>query len=279
VRDDETFGWRTGEFLPIKKKYKEVAGRMQDTGEWDWAVPRVLSDIPEQIDTAASYNPAKQPEGMTDEQIGSMLSLSGFGASPIRGTTLTSTPIATTAARPRHIEMYHGTDSPVPFDELKPGMAMDAGISLTTNPNFAGTWAGPEGGRIYPVLADPGPNPFKPEWGMVDAMNWNKPERSAKSIREWYNGEWGEPAKPIPPQLEELLQDWEKGTPVLESLKKRGYSSMAFESGDVSDLSGKPEPAWLFPDAENIVPKFSPEGQSILRRQAEADRLKKKRGR
>jgi hypothetical protein len=72
-----TEGDRRASILPISHHYvTDEAGRAKDTG-WDWAVPGMLYDIPEQTRALGSH-----PLGTeyTDEEIGSMLGLAGFGA-------------------------------------------------------------------------------------------------------------------------------------------------------------------------------------------------------
>jgi hypothetical protein len=64
-----------GDILPIERNL--------DTGTWDWAIPGMFANIPGQIESAASANPARAP--ITDEQLGSALGLAGFGVTPFRG--------------------------------------------------------------------------------------------------------------------------------------------------------------------------------------------------
>ena len=140
--EDETFGWRVGELLPIKKKYKEVAGRMEDTGDWDWAVPTSISGIPEQINTLGSAEPT------SDEAIGAMLNLSGFGTSPIRGTSLTARPAVTSAAttQPKGVlsELSTRTEPITPKNAHLPSvetLASDRWAQMPEGGWFLGPWA------------------------------------------------------------------------------------------------------------------------------------------
>lgn len=75
-------GWRRDQLIPREREYTVGEdNRMHDTGESRWAVPGILADIPEQVQTLGQPIPEG---GVTDEQIGAMLGLSGFGvgASP-----------------------------------------------------------------------------------------------------------------------------------------------------------------------------------------------------
>jgi hypothetical protein len=55
---------------------------MRDTGEWRWAVPGILADVPEQVEALKKHELGRE---YTDEEIGSILGLGGFGVGGMRG--------------------------------------------------------------------------------------------------------------------------------------------------------------------------------------------------
>jgi len=244
--------WRRGILAPIEKEYDvDPNNRMRDTGEWRWAVPGILADIPEQVETLKQHQLGRK---YTDQEIGSILNLGGFGTSPIRGGGVTLN------AKPNYLELLHGTNAPPSFKSVAP----NPDLHLTPNPDTANyfamgggdPWAEMPiaGGRVYPVLADPGKNPFKREWGMRDVYRWNSAKDSLKQIRSDI-----EEGTTIPtPQLQEIIDDLEKGITIPESLKKRGYTSAEYEHVDIN--TDTPGTAHLFTNPEQVIPKYSPEG-------------------
>jgi hypothetical protein len=252
-------GWRTSDLLPFASEYEEVDGRMRDTGEWKFAIPKMLADIPEQIETAAQTNPAKAP--ITDEQIAASLNLAGMGTVPFRGGVRG----VTIASKPRELlELLHGTNAMPMFERLGLGPDQMAHLTESTNVTNAFSLANDVwdpltalGGRVYPTLADPGPNPFKKEYGMTDLQAWKDPEASLERLNEHIAAN---PDKATP-QLEAVKEDLANGLTVAESLKKRGYTSMEYEhyGFDINDPKGSVT-AHAFLDPKQLIPKYSPEG-------------------
>lgn len=72
-----TTGEKRGSLLPISRGFTvDEQGQKQFSGDWDFAVPGILADVPAQVDTLASHRLGTE---YSDEDIGSILSLSGFG--------------------------------------------------------------------------------------------------------------------------------------------------------------------------------------------------------
>lgn len=182
----------------------------------------------------------------------------GALAKDFPGVTLTSKPN-------RLLELLHGSRSPIIFDTPKGGIK-DVGLHLSNDPEVTGYYSGlrlwdddlsPLGGRTYPVLADPGEKPFTIDKGMIDPVLWTDPKGVARAVDNVYGKHWAK----YNPELAELADDWDQGIPVEQSLKNRGYTSLAYEHG--KEFAGRSEnigTAWLFPDSGQVVPKFSPAG-------------------
>jgi hypothetical protein len=72
-----TEGKRRGQLLPIEADYvTDETGKMVNTGDWNFAVPGIIHDIPQQIETLGSHQLGTE---YTDDEIGSMLGLAGWG--------------------------------------------------------------------------------------------------------------------------------------------------------------------------------------------------------
>jgi len=253
-------GWRTANLLPIKREYDEVNGRMKDTGEWDWAVPNVISgiaDIPDQIRSLGSHQLGTE---YTNEDIGNMLGLSGFGFSPLRAAGGRGISLA---SKPQYKEMLHGSSGYPVFDKIRPGKGGD--IHLAEDPYVADAFSigemhdpvGMGGGRVYPVLADPGNNVFKREWGMIDPAVWDDPAAVLERLKDDYTNFPNQ----ITPQLQGVMDDLAAGLTPVESMKKRGYTSMEYSHPSFNPNNpGNDVTAHLFTNPEQIIPKYSSEG-------------------
>jgi len=179
----------------------------------------------------------------------------GARAADFPGVTLSSKPN-------KLLELLHGSRSPIIFDSPKGGIK-DVGLHLSNDPAITDYYAGirmltddiaPLGGRTYPVIADPGAKPFTEELGMIDPILWNNP----KEVADQVEGHIGK--KYMEPELRTLYNEWRKGMPVDESLKKHGWTSMEYSHGLEMEPRADPGTAWLFPDSGQVVPKYSPAG-------------------
>ena len=175
------------------------------------------------------------------------------------GISLTTNP----QSNRRYLELLHGTNTMPPFDELRLGSGND--IHLAEDPYVAEAFAGgvdpwgsiPMGGaRVYPVLADPGENPFKREYGMLDPGIWDNPAAMFHRLK----GDYERFPEMVTPQLNEIVGDLGRDISISDAMKNRGYTSMEYEHASFNPDNPDNVIAHLFTNPKQIMPKYSPEG-------------------
>lgn len=74
-------GEQRGSLLPISRSYvTDTEGKKVFNGDYSFALPGFLYDLPEQINEVASHSPGSE---YSDEDMGNIFSTAGFGLSPI----------------------------------------------------------------------------------------------------------------------------------------------------------------------------------------------------
>lgn len=202
-------------------------------------------------------------------------------------------------------EMYHASASPKYFERPKGGLG-DAGLHVTRHPAINSAYFGVTGehelsdvvgGRVYPLLVDPG-NVYKgprhvKEEGILgqrvnnipaDAFEWGRPFSVARAIKESHV----EPypfKKPGFPSNEDLADaKWKpyvdedtrnivddlysageetNHNAVQDAFTKRGYDSILYSHHDAFDDDLRS--AMMLFDDNRAIPKFSNRGLEITR--------------
>lgn len=168
---------------------------------------------------------------------------------------------------PKLMEMYHGTTASDLFD-VPTGGRSDVGLHLTRDPNTADQYAGidnqmnngPEGavgGRVYPVLVDPG-RTFKGRGKIGDPIDWNDTTAVINAIED-SAGPYG-----VHPSVKGVLADLQSGKRIDDIFKSRGYDSLEYDHYPLPHM--EPSHAMMvFNDAGRVIPKFSDEGLAAIK--------------
>lgn len=207
------------------------------------------------------------------------LSLRGPARKLVQGFNPQSVPMSDVTPASQWRGMFHGTKSPLKFDELSSGIAdpsrgvganpPDVGIHVTPDPDVAAMYAGitdtrsatPEGmtgGRVYPVLVNKGKTlkgNARDGTEIYDGSGWFDPYSVEESLDPAIRGGV--------PDTKDILADVKSGLPLDEALKRRGYGSMDYLHRDAMDPEGSFAPSTMITDKSRIVPKFSSRGLSL----------------
>jgi hypothetical protein len=184
-------------------------------------------------------------------------------------------------------EMFHGTNSPVPFEEFAL-MGRDAGIHTTNNPNLAAGYAGfdggfgglglakdtLEGGRVYPVVIEDSGNwldqlsvmrALKNDMnvstygGMVSPFGTAE-EKALQEMRALKKSRWRDH---VSKDTRGIFDDVAQGAGITEALSRRGYDSMEYYHENPLSWRGPPSEALMTLDPQRVIPKLSPKGLTL----------------
>lgn len=177
----------------------------------------------------------------------------------LKGTTIDSVP--------QWIEGYHGTKKSAKFDvperDRVRGIQGDTGLHITPDPDTAyyytgvnsaaGEYPKPNGGRIYPVYADPG----RILEGMPDLIQWNDPyvasDNAKKFLRDNPNAS---------DEVKGILQSVIEGASVKDAVTSKGYDTVKY-THNAGSYGIAPADAYALFSDRPVVPKFSEEGLAI----------------